>query len=203
MDDLAASIIHDVKNQLAELTLHLERRGDAMKETALALKASQRLTGLLLMYRQQSGQLSAHVDTACPSDLLNELAAEYSELFPDILIDVDVGTAPSYGFYDQTLIRLALSNALHNACSFARSSVALSVRSEGGFLVFEVKDNGPGFPQEMLASLFEAPSRLGRHGTGLGLYLAGKIAALHRMEGRSGEISLTNADGACFQLKLP
>lgn len=203
MNNLVAAVIHDVKNQLTELALRLERKGDALPEMGIALDASHQLTQLLLAYRQQSGQLRANIDSASPGDLLQELANEYQVLFPNLRIKVDTQTAPPFAFYDEALVRLALANALHNACRFANNSVTLSAYHDDKFMVFEVNDNGAGFPDAMLGAAPATPSATSSHGTGLGLFLAGKIAELHEIEGRYGSVILDNKDGANFRLKLP
>lgn len=203
MDVLVSAVVHDVKNQLSELALRLERRGNCGQETSLVLQACDRLTELLLALRQQAGQLQANIDSANPVDLLNELASEYRVMFPDLDIVEDIGNAPPFAFYDASLVRLALSNALHNACRHARSSVKISICSETGFLVFEVRDDGAGFSQDVLQQALSVPLTVGGTSTGLGLWLAGRIAELHRLEDRCGSVRIENADGACFRLKLP
>ncbi len=203
MNDLAAAVIHDVKNQLSELALRLERRSDAVQETGLAFDAARRLTDLLLATREQSGQLRANIDSASPGDLLQELCAEYQGLFPDIRFSVDNREIPAFAFYDTALIRLALTNAVHNACRYATSGITLSARNDGHFLVFEIIDDGPGFPDSMLGEAPSSPSFASNRGTGLGIYLAGKIARLHQIEGRCGNLTLSNRGGACFTLSLP
>ena len=204
MDNLVAAVIHDVKNQLAELALRLERKGDALQETRIAMDASRRLTELLLAYRQQSGQLHANIDSANPDDLLQELAVEYRGLFPDLRFVVATDDAPAFAFYDEALIRLALANAVHNACRFARSAVTLSAYHDREYLVFEISDDGAGFPDALLGAAPAVPSGASARGTGLGLFLAGRIAELHQMEGRCGSVILDNRqDGARFRLRLP
>lgn len=203
MDNLVAAVIHDVKNQLAELALRLERKGDALQEMGVALDASRRLTELLLAYRQQSGQLRANIDAASPSDLLQELTAEYQVLFPGLQINADIKAAPPFAFYDAALVRLALANAVHNACRFAKHSVTLRSYLDDKFMIFEVEDDGAGFPDTLLGAAPTAPASASFRGTGLGLYLAGKIAGLHAMEGRCGSVTLENKGGAHFRLKLP
>lgn len=204
MDNLVAAVIHDVKNQLAELALRLERHENALQETRIAFDASRRLTDLLLASRQQSGLLQVNIDSASPADLLQELAVEYQALFPDLQIVVDKAGMPAFAFYDEALIRLALANAVHNACRFANSTVTLTACIEDGFLVFGVSDDGKGFPDAMLGAAPATPSAAGSRGTGLGLYLADRIAELHRMNGRCGGVILCNKEGgAQFQLRLP
>lgn len=203
MDELGAAIIHDIKNQLAELALRLERRADCATETGIAFAASRRLTELLLVQRQQAGTLRLNVDAACPADLLQELVAEYCTLFPQLHIVIE-NNSPAFWFYDAALLRLALSNALHNACRHARSEVRLQANQRDGWLELVVVDDGPGFPAETLVSeLHDAPLPTSRHGTGLGLYLAARIAQLHQNGGKAGNLELRNGSGAIFLMRLP
>ncbi len=202
MNDLYAAVMHDVKNQLAELTLRLKKRGDAKAEMEIAMSATRRLTELLLLSREDS--LWVNPDAVNPADFLELLAAEYAELFPDIAINIDVFAAPACVFFDETLVRMALANALHNACRFANSEVRLAARQQDNMLVLEVSDDGAGFPENQLGSDFSLPSAVSGTGTGLGLYLAKKIAELHKLGDRCGYIQLSNEEsGAKFRLILP
>ena len=204
MDDLVAAIIHDVKNQLAELALRLERRGDSHQETDIALAASRRLTGLLIAQREHSGTLQVNIDSASPGDLLKELAVEYRAIFPNLKFTVDADDAPSFWFYDEALLHLALGNAIHNACRHARSTIRMRASERDGQLEFTIADDGPGFPDEMLiGETGAAPTFASRGGTGLGLYLAAKIARLHENEGKTGGVELGASDGAIFLMRLP
>lgn len=204
MDDLVAAIIHDVKNQLAELALRLERRGDSHQETDIALAASRRLTGLLIAQREHAGTLRVNIDSACPGDLLKELAAEYRVIFPNLEFIVDADDAPSFWFYDEALLHLALGNAIHNACRHAHSTIRMRAREQDGQLEFTIADDGPGFPDEMLVGeTGAAPTFASRGGTGLGLYLAAKIARLHQNDGKTGSVELKASGGAVFLMRLP
>lgn len=203
MNELYAAVIHDVKNQLAELALRLGERTDAQQEMNIAMNAARRLTEMLLVIRQESEQLSVTPDSVDTADFLAILAAEYRELFPALTIDIDTAHAPAFAFFDDALVRLALSNAVHNACRSAMSRVGLSAREQDGMLVLEVSDDGPGFPDAMLANRGDTPTSASSRGTGLGLYLARRIAELHKLDGRCGRIELGNDGGAVFRMFLP
>lgn len=202
MDDLGAAVIHDVKNRLAELALLLERRLDCTRETGIVMEAARQLTGMLLAYRDQAGKLAANIDSASPTELLRELVEEYRILFPSLSLEANAEVAPAFWFYDAALIRLALGNALHNACRHAVSQVRLAVFEQEGRLIFEIADDGRGYPPEMLVP-GQQEMLHSRLGTGLGLHLARRIAALHVLREQSGEVVLVNRKGACFQLILP
>lgn len=203
MNDLFAAVIHDVKNQLAELSLRLGERGDAQQEMIIAMNAARRLSEVLLVLRQESDLLTVNQDSVDTADFLAILAAEYRELFPALTFDVDVEQAPAFAFFDDALVRLALSNAVHNACRSAKKRVRLSAREQDKMLVLEVADDGPGFPPSMLANEGNVPASASNRGTGLGLYLARKIAELHRLEAKHGRIELSNEGGAVFRMILP
>jgi signal transduction histidine kinase len=203
VNDMYAVVVHDVKNQLAELALLLNTRGDAQQEMGIAMNAARRLSELLLVQRHDAEMLEVNIDSADPADTLNMLVAEYRDLFPNINLSVDVTEAPGFGFFDDALVRLALANAVHNACRFAKSKVRLTARKDGAMLVFEIADDGPGFPVEMLERDGNLPARASMHGTGMGLYLARKIACMHTLDGQQGRIELVNRDGGVFRMILP
>lgn len=203
MNDLYAAVIHDVKNQLAELSLRLGERGDAQQEMIIAINAARRLSEMLLIHQQESKLLSVNPDSVDTADFLAILVAEYQELFPTITFTVDVERTPEFAFFDDALVRLALSNALHNACRSATGHVRLTAYEQDKMLVFEISDDGPGFPDAMLSSAGAKPANASNRGTGLGLYLARKIAELHQLNQRCGRIELSNNHGAVFRMHLP
>ncbi len=63
-----------------------------------------------------------------------------------------------------------LSNVLHNALRHGGPPVEVSVLPQGEEVVLEVRDHGPGVPEEALGRLTQPFFRLG-HGAGLGLAL--------------------------------
>lgn len=200
-----AAVLHAVKNRLAELQLRLSAREGCEPEQALAADCARQLTALLLLGRAEQGQLQAHVDAWQPEALLRELAAEYAALYPQLRFQVETDAAPPEVFADAFLLRLALGNAVHNACRVARRRVTLSAVAEAAGCRFEVVDDGPGYPDALLRQPQTQPLLPTSGGTGLGLYLAARIAALHGLGGRSGRIALDNpaAGGARFRLHLP
>jgi signal transduction histidine kinase len=203
MNDLYAAVVHDVKNQLSELALRLGKRDDAQQEMVIAMNAARRLSEMLLVHREATELLWVNPDTVNPRDFLEIVAAEFRELFPQRRIEVDAAKAPACAFFDDALVRLAFANAVHNACRHAKNVVHLSACQEDGMLVMEVADDGAGFPESILLSGGQLPVAISGAGTGLGLYLARKIAGLHQLNGRHGHIELSNANGGRFRMFLP
>lgn len=198
--DLAALGIHDVKNRLAALAVRADARGDG--ETLRdAMDAAASLSRLLAVYKDDRGRLAPDIDARVPADLLEELAAETARMTP-LAVDADLAAAPALGYYDEGMLRMVLQNAVHNALRHARSRLVLAARARDGELEFSVRDDGPGYPPAMLG-VPPAMHPASREGSGLGLYLAARVAALHARGARRGRVELANDGGAVFRIFLP
>ncbi len=110
---------------------------------------------------------------------------------------------------DAQLIRVLAQNLLRNAWKYGRRNpvvFTVSGEDQGDVAVLRFKDNGPGIPVAERERVFEAFHRLsadeGRAvgGSGLGLALARRIAALH---GGALVISESSDAGTTFDLRLP
>ena len=107
---------------------------------------------------------------------------------------------------DEGAIERAVVNLVENAARHADGHVDVDVSSDGDRAVVAVRDDGPGFPPELLgqaAGRFVRGPNGGRgteNGAGLGLAIVDAIATAH-----GGELEIENgADGgADVQLKLP
>jgi len=198
--DLAALTVHGVKNRLAILAARAEARGD--RETLRdALEAAATLSRLLACYKAEKGQLAADIGACTPVDLVGELVAEVRQQTA-LTISADLERAPELWFYDEHLIRMVVRDAIYNALRYARRQVVIGARTRAGWLDFGVCDDGPGYPPQVLARA-AGSWPLSREGTGLGLYLADCVAALHCNNGRCGRVELANTSGAAFHLLLP
>jgi PAS domain S-box-containing protein len=111
---------------------------------------------------------------------------------------------------DPTRLKQMLVNLLSNAVKFTpedgRVSLDVSVDPDMNAVRFQVRDTGIGIAPEDLARLFQPfnqlDSALNRkyEGTGLGLALVARIAALH-----GGRVAVQSApgQGSCFTITLP
>ena len=84
--------------------------------------------------------------------------------------------------------------------------IKLSAFQQGGYIVIEVADSGPGIPLEDLSKIFEELYRgsnaRGTEGSGLGLALVNRIVTLHR-GGVGVRSSQIEPRGTVFTLRLP
>jgi signal transduction histidine kinase len=204
------AVAHDVKNKLAELAMRL--LDTDIEAAALALDAADKLSQALLL--DNPDRLTTQIDSASPADLLDELAAVHKQLFPEKIIRIDTTAAPTLWYYDVSLMRLGLSNAVHNALKHCVSAVTLRACEDNRYLIFEVRDDGAGFGAEVLdtnwtdvtATVVQLRHHAG-YDTGLGLLLAHKIVCAHTLEKdgvvRIGSLTLSNDGGAVTRLAIP
>jgi len=91
-----------------------------------------------------------------------------------------------------------LANLVDNAVRHAGSSVDLSARTDGKAVLVEVRDDGPGFPENLLPRLGEpdlGPSRSTSGGTGLGIFIATTL-----IERTGGRLRFANRPGGGAQV---
>ena len=101
------------------------------------------------------------------------------------------------------LLHNLIKNALEALADHPHGCITIVTQriEESGFPFVElrVSDNGPGFPAELLGTLFEPYVTTKPKGTGLGLAVVKKIVEEH-----GGMIVAENGDeGACMVIRLP
>ena len=115
---------------------------------------------------------------------------------------------PMWASADGPRLQQVLRNVLANAIRFAPQGSTIDIGwqadPDGAWLV-QVRDHGPGIPEDELDDIFEAfvqstRTKDGSGGTGLGLAICRKI-----MAGHHGSISAHNhpGGGAVFEIHLP
>ncbi len=197
---LAAVIVHDIKNALGVLEGELQSmtlqptREQAVLAHQTCVSLRDKLIGFLTLYKASSQGLAARVDAVSPHDFLHALIKGSSHR-PALTVSVNEQNMPAMGFFDDHLVGLALEAALQNAARFASTAIELGcMTDEIGQLVFSVRDDGPGLG-----------AKEGVQSTGLGMELCEAIAAAHRKGNTKGTASLDNHPdgGAIFTLRLP
>jgi signal transduction histidine kinase len=109
---------------------------------------------------------------------------------------------------DAGYIHSALTNILENAvdaCAKDTSKtyhkIVFGVRQDPNHVIFAIFDNGVGMDSDTVAKLFTPFfSSKGRHGTGLGLFIAHKIVRQH---GGEIQVKSTPGQGTLFTIKIP
>ncbi len=138
--------------------------------------------------------------------LVVDLVANLSErlrLFSDrvrVITDMGEGCLERVVRCDIALLERALFNVVRNALEMSRDSVQVTLEERDEHLLFQVKDDGPGFAEEDLQRVFEPFFSTRAKGTGLGLAIAHEVMTAH---GGFARARNRNRGGACVELGLP
>lgn len=169
-----------------------------------------RLTSRLLrIARLDREDVRPRIEMIDMDSVVRHIAEQYSRQWPDRKISVVNRGESTEEPADAELLRLALSQLLDNACKYSSSGAAIRItldHDQDGFAV-EVSNSGSSIPASERRLIFERFYRgveTKRHtaGSGLGLYVARKIALAH-----GGSLHLVAEEGTsrtvAFRLKIP
>jgi two-component system phosphate regulon sensor histidine kinase PhoR len=177
------------------------------------LRSVDRLTLLIEdlseLSRIESGALILRPEPVLLDDFLSALLAEMnpSARGASIRLELDRRTPDGLRILSDPLrLQQVLENLLANAIKFspAESVVQLALRAEGQSLVWEVRDQGPGVPEDEQGRIFErfyrSPGTRAKPGTGLGLAI---VKHLCRLMGGEVMVESRAGQGATFRVRLP
>ncbi|MBC7767244.1 MAG: sensor histidine kinase KdpD [Phycisphaerales bacterium] len=218
---LLASVSHDLRTPLTTIRSAIEslqQFGDKHDEATraelleTARKEVRRLTrfieNLLDMSRIDAGAMHVKRQPAEVADLVEHALERMRPLLQTKIISRDVSAGLPRVLVDPTLVEAAIGNVLENAAKYAPDGSTVLVRAfrQDLRVVIEILDEGPGFPPEATARLFDKFARGvegdGRPpGTGLGLAIAKGF-----LEAQGGSIEAANRSdrtGAVVCMRLP
>jgi heavy metal sensor kinase len=205
-----ADASHELRTPLAhlqaEVELALERPRDrAELEGALRTVAvetdrlSQLAADLLLLARADEGGLPLRLDDVVAREVMEGVAIRYARRAADAGRAIEVGGDVTV-HVDRLRIEQALGNLIDNALRHGAGTISVSARAEDDSVVFEVRDQGAGFPSRLGERAFERFSRAeeSRTSSGAGLGLA-IVAAVTEAHGGTATIG----HGAAVSLSIP
>jgi len=143
-------------------------------------------------------------------ELVMNVADAVKKIDVDCTIDIDFSTLPEeesqlYTAGNNNLLLLALSNIVMNGCKYSKKQpVKVQAKTENGFIVIVVTDNGIGIPekdqQHVFEPFFRASNTSEFEGFGIGLPLTLNIIRLHK-----GSIGISSQEdkGTEIQVYLP
>ena len=218
--EVARRLAHEVKNPLTPIRLAAER---------LRMKLSDKLeSGDSELLDRASNTIVTQVEalrtlvdafgdyarepvlsrTAVSLDeLVKEVVALYQQGESQMQFSLQLCPGPDGLAADGGRLRQMLHNLFSNAQEAGKGdpvSIRITTRVTGNDhqaeLELEVRDNGPGFPEMVLANPFEPYVTNKSSGSGLGLAICRKIVSEH-----NGKISLSNspAGGAVISIRFP
>jgi signal transduction histidine kinase len=103
---------------------------------------------------------------------------------------------------DANLIFLILENLIQNGIQATPKgqTVTLSLECENGEVLCEVRDEGPGLPENLQDSLFKPCQSTKEHGSGIGLAISKQLA---NHIGAGLELKSSTPHGCVFALVIP
>jgi two-component system sensor histidine kinase CpxA len=218
---LLSDASHELRSPLARLhaALELARQrsgGQAEKELNRMETEIERLNELigrlLELSRLEAGVDSAHAEKVDIRELLEELLedAQFEASAMGCRIELR-DTFPVVVWANPGLLHSAVENVVRNAIKYTKPATAVEISMltdptcrDG--IVVQVRDHGPGAPEDMLPHLFQPFVRLeeardrSTGGHGLGLAIADRAVRLH-----GGKIVARNEsdEGLSIQIHLP
>lgn len=194
--DKAASIVHAAKNQLQllqpELITLINHKDAEVQTTGAEIarqldEVNQQLVMMLSLYRLEE------------TTLVTSEAIYVEDLFHAALDQINDSRLSSGNFDqdlevfgDRRLLQAAIGDAIHNALRHCKESVSLNAEIQNKGVLIRVTDDG------------RDTTAVGT-GSGVGLWIANRIAEAHR---NGGQIGFARHDfdpqyGSCFKLYLP
>jgi signal transduction histidine kinase len=197
------NVAHDLRTPLARLRLSTEmgESDEALKQGMIAdIGEMDSIIGQFLDFaRTQSEEPLEPTDVAA---LAREVVEHQLRL--GHAVQTNIETVPLRSLRRMGIKRL-ISNLVDNALAYGEQDVCVATRSEGGKLIVEVLDRGPGIPPQQAERLKQPFTRLeqarsGRGGSGLGLAIVDRIARHH---GGSFELLPREGGGLVARVSLP
>ncbi|MEO6612685.1 MAG: ATP-binding protein [Chitinophagaceae bacterium] len=199
------AVTHELKTPISVARLNLETLQkyhlDPEKQKKLirnTLDETTRLNfltnNILIASQLEGGGYNSAKEELDLSTLLKDRILDFHQRFPDRVFHSEIEEdADVKG--DPLLLQMLINNLLENAIKYSprESAVTARLKKFRSGIELQVKDEGPGIPEEEKKKIFSKFYRIGNEatrktqGTGLGLYLCRKIAREH-----NADISVTN-----------
>lgn len=218
---LLSSVSHDLRSPLAAMVGSagsLANYSDAMSaedrksllDTILMEgdRLDRYIQNLLDMTRLGHTGLSLNRDWIGVDELIGSATGRLRRYQPEVALDVELAPDLPPIWVHPALVEQALFNVLENAAKFSPPGKAIEVAArlaEGG-LQIDVRDHGPGIPEEERKRIFDMFYSVergdrGRHGTGLGLTIAQGMIGAHG--GSVEALPAPDGQGTLIRITLP
>ncbi len=212
------ALAHEIKTPLAVIMASaggMRAAGDMRPEQAElaelieteALRLGDLTSSLLRVARLDTEEVRPRLQTVDVSELAGRAVRRHRKIWPDRHIvlrrEQDAGEAR----IDPELVLIAISQLVENSCRYSRSDAGIDVdiAPVGEEIVVTVSNEGDPIPPAERERIFErffrgAEARRAGGGSGLGLFVARKIARAH-----GGDLVLADEDGGrvAFRMTIP
>ncbi len=214
LGDAATGLVHEIKNPLTALSIHIQLLEERMAEPA-APDGTAELIGVL---KAETDRLNNALDGFWHYARIEGLAVQWADAMAilervvqlirpqaerqGVRVELRRPPAPPGDVpLDPEKFQQAVWNLAINALEAmpAGGELVLEAADDDGTFSVVVTDTGPGIPAEIREDIFKPYFSTKSHGTGLGLALTEKVVGQHR----GGIACRTGPGGTSFRLAFP
>ena len=218
--EVARRLAHEIKNPLTPIQLSAERLQHKLSaklnqdDANMLQRATDTIVNQVTAMKSMVNEFSeyARAPSAILSKLnINKLIKDVSALYESTTesatqVKITYKLVPNMPDIkgDATMLRQVLHNLMQNAQDALKQTenpeIVVQTTFDETHIQLVVKDNGQGFPVDLLAHAFDPYVTTKTHGTGLGLAIVKKMIEEH-----FGQIKIENiaTGGACISIVLP
>ncbi|NVO18457.1 MAG: DUF4118 domain-containing protein [Bacteroidetes bacterium] len=183
-----------------------QNKSDLVAEISLAsMRLNRHVENLLNMSRLESGTLQLKRDWCDMTELVYDVVNRINEYETTHNFNIQIPENIPYFYVDIGLLSQVIVNLVHNAIQYCPKGTTITIYATCLIdrLELIVEDEGPGFPEEKIASVFDRFYRINvsrTGGTGLGLSIVKGFVEAHH-----GTVSLRNKreGGSVFTIDIP
>jgi len=211
LGEMASSIIHDLKNPTAIISMNVEM----LKMDGLNQEQDKKCETILSHIRRMTAMVNEVLDFSKGAPTIVKAEVDIADIFKEIEklnqvalekagIKLIIPSITQKMVVDESKIIRVLQNLIGNATDILKKDegvITIGCEKKDKELVITVADNGPGIPEDMQACLFDAFTSKGKSkGTGLGMAITKSIVEAH-----GGTLSFDTGPekGTTFLINLP
>jgi two-component system osmolarity sensor histidine kinase EnvZ len=197
---MLAGIAHDLKAPLTRLSLRASVLAKDERERANFLRDIDSMTRIVQQFLEFAGRSSAEsATTRVDAFIAEQFASPEDGDVPLFALSLEAGDAFSL---PRTFIDRLMTNLVDNALEYGEPPVEIRTARRDGDWLIEVRDHGPGIPDERMDEALRPfvrldPARGGNGHCGLGLTIVERLAREQR-----GRCEVSNAEGGGLIVRI-
>ena len=221
LGQIATSIAHNIRNPLSGIYIYLFRLRKLIEDASgIDERTREEAENSLEMLQQTSGKIATVIrqvldfvkpsSSAVQTHVIGAIreALELCRTHMNrhgIVLEMAVPDGLPPCFAGPGLLQQVFMNVINNAAQALEDQpgerkITVSGSYEGGFIVVQVADSGPGIPERLREKIFEPFYTTRQQGTGIGLAFGRRI-----LDGMGGSIEVDESPlgGAAFRIRIP
>ncbi len=210
---ITAGIAHEIKNPLGAISIHIQLlqqeitkcnckgAGDIKYSLDIVNEEIERLNEIVVNFLYSIRPVKADFNLVDTRQYLNRIC----ELVKPELESKNIVLLKNYSdlpqiWLDENMFKQAFINLIQNSIASIedRGTIEISAYTNREFIVFDIKDNGKGIPEDIQSKIFDPYFTTKPSGSGLGLTIVYKVIKEH-----NADITFTSRPGeTIFTIKM-